>query len=51
MWDWTAVDALVKNTKGNIDAVHTIGIIRGSAAIDALVKNTKTNINAVFAYQ
>ena len=46
-WDWTAVDALVKNTKTNVDAVHTIGIIRGSAAVDALVKNSKANVDAV----
>ena len=52
-WDWTAVNALVKFTTVNVNAVHinrrtvTIGRTRVLPAINTLVKLTTGNVNAI----
>ena len=52
-WDWTAVNALVKFTTVNVNAVHinrgTVSMGRTSVllTVNALVKFTTVNVNAV----
>ena len=55
-WDWTAVNALVKFTTVNVNAVHinrrtvTIGRTRVLPAVNALVKFTTVNVNAIHVW-